>query len=689
MEKDIKEKRLLELEDLRRIAFVSAFSVSPDGGKVVFSRYTSDFDSGDFFSHLYEVPAGGGGVKPIAFAEGCSQFCPAYSPDGKRLAFLSTRSGERQIWLLDGENGGEPRLLTTLRHGVNAFAWSPDGTRLAFEAPLWPDETPEQAQREMTPAEREEMAWKRENLPVVVETLMYKFDETFGVADGSYRQIGVIPASGGPATLLARGRMHCEAPAWSPDGSTLAFYGYPYGHHKASRKEIFLTPAAGGEVQQLTKDSTFLGGPLVFSADGRSIFHCGMVEAESDGFLVRLFRYSLDENTDTSIFPTEEVCHGVDLLSVGKSVYGETNPAVQLDAAGKTVYFISGWKGFTHVYRMNLEDEPKIEQVTQGEISVRTFCAPLNGRLFLTRGAHLLPDDLFCLDLKSGNETRLTFSNDWLDSIALRQPQEMWVESADRTCKIHGWVIPPVVLEEGKKYPAVLDIHGGPEAMYTAGFFFEGHMLSASGMAAVYCDPRGSTGYGREFGKGEYANGPQAYDDLMSFLDAAIAKFDWLDGERVGVTGGSYGGEMTNRIIGTTRRFKAAVTQRTFCNPATSYGTGDMGFVSSLPQKPKSFAEYMFARARRGELTLIDRMKTPLLILHGERDYRCTLEQGEQLFIAMKERNPEVPVRMVVYPGENHNLTRTGKMHFQISHLSEMVAWFRQYLGEKEESRHE
>jgi dipeptidyl aminopeptidase/acylaminoacyl peptidase len=266
----------------------------------------------------------------------------------------------------------------------------------------------------------------------------------------------------------------------------------------------------------------------------------------------------------------------------------------------------------------------------------------------------------------------------------MQEPVEMWANSKDGACEIHGYVIPPAALDEGKTCPAVLDIHGGPEIYYTAGFWFEFQMLSAAGLAVIYCDPRGSTGYGREFAKGEYSWGDASYDDLMAFVDAAIERFPAIDPNRLGVTGGSYGGLMTNRIIGKTDRFKAAVSQRTFSNPATSYGTGDMGFVSESPEKPRTFADYMANRVRRGSVTKIDAMKTPLLLLHGELDYRCTMEQSEQMFIPLKDRHPEVPVRMVIFPGENHNLTRTGRMHFQIAHLREMIDWFVQHLGEKE-----
>jgi dipeptidyl aminopeptidase/acylaminoacyl peptidase len=679
-----KEKRLLQLDDMWRMEFVSSPVVSPDGRWALFAIYTPEARTGKFVSRIFKVPTAGGGASALLPEDPGSQTCPAFSLEGS-LAYLSDRTGENQVWLIADLAAPAPRQLTTLRHGVTSFTWSPDGQRLAFSAPLFPDETLPQSLSEISAAERADFEWRRENMPVVVDKLMYKFDETFGVADGSCRQIGVISAEEGQAQILTSGESHHDAPVWSPDGSQLAFYGYPYGHNRATRKECFIMPAEGGVARQLTADSIYLGdSPLVFTPDGGSLLHTCIKKGEEEGFVLKLYRLSLTDGSDLCLFPEQEICHGIDPLSLGKSVYGATNPAFQLSPGENSVYFISGWQGFTHIYRLSLAAEPCIEQVTQGKISVRTFCLPVHGRLVYTRSDICSMDDLYCLDIVTGEERRLTFKNAWMTEITLPEPVEMWVNSKDGAVKIHGYVVPPPGPPEGKRCAGVLDIHGGPEAYYTAGFWFEFQMLAAAGMAAIYCDPRGSTGYGKEFAKDEHSWGDASYDDLMSFVDAALEKFPQIDPTRLGVTGGSYGGYMTNRILGKTERFKAAVNQRTFSNRATSYGTGDMGFIS-WNDNPPHFSEYMYERVRKSGVTKIDAMKTPLLLLHGEMDYRCTMEQAEQVFIPLKDRHPEIPLRMVIFPGENHGLTRTGKMHFQIAHLREMVDWFRQYLGDKEQ----
>jgi dipeptidyl aminopeptidase/acylaminoacyl peptidase len=397
-----REKRFLQLEDMWQMVFVSSPTVSADGKRVVFARYTAVRATGKFASRLYEVASDGGAVREVEAGAGNAS-CPAFSPCGSGLAFLSDASGEKQIWLIDDPNAAALRQVTTMRHGVESFAWSPDGTRLAFNAALFPDETPAQAQSEMTAAERREFEWRRENMPVVVEKLMYKFDETFGLADGSFRQIGVVPAEGGKAIVLTGDAMLHDGLAWSPDGKQLAFFGYPYGHGKATRKELFVIPSGGGPARQLTRDSVYIGdNPAVFTPGGEALLYSCLKAGQEEGFVLKLRELSLEDGSDACLFPEQEVCHGVDPMAVGKSVYGKRNPAIQLSECGKLVYFTSGWQGCTHIHRLNLDGDPVVEQVTCGPISVTSFCRPVGDELIYTRGDLMSLDDVYCRDLSTG-----------------------------------------------------------------------------------------------------------------------------------------------------------------------------------------------------------------------------------------------------------------------------------------------
>ena len=315
--------------------------------------------------------------------------------------------------------------------------------------------------------------------------------------------------------------------------------------------------------------------------------------------------------------------------------------------------------------------------VQQAESDIQGFFRLPSGDLACAMGTLQSPPE-FCL-----NGEILTDHNTWLREYPQGQVEEFWVPSRDGKVQLHYYLMRPVDFQPGVKYPAVLDIHGGPNCMYAAAYWHEFHALAAAGFAVIYGDPRGSVGYGHDFCYGPICWMPAAMHDMEDILAHAIAQ-GFIDEKRVGVTGGSYGGYMTNKLIGRTKHFAAAVTQRSLANPATSYGTGDMGFVSARPI-PEDFTmlAYLEDRAKDNIISYVDNMDIPLCILHAYRDYRCSFEQGEQLFIAVHERHPEVPVRLVMFPDENHALTRTGKLHNQIRHLSELVGWFMKYLNKE------
>ena len=211
-------------------------------------------------------------------------------------------------------------------------------------------------------------------------------------------------------------------------------------------------------------------------------------------------------------------------------------------------------------------------------------------------------------------------------------------------------------------------------------FFFEAQTLRAAGFAVLWCNPRGSAGSGPAYRKGDFAYGPEAVEDLMRFLDVCQERFPRIDPDRVGVTGGSYGGYMTNKLTLLTDRFRAAAAQRTWVDPATSYGTGDMGFLSGSGRT--DFEAYLLERARGSILKDIPRLNTPTLVLHGEEDVRCGVEQGDQLFTVIRALRPKVPCRLVIFPKENHGLTRDGLMHNRIRHMTEIRRWMEKYLKE-------
>jgi dipeptidyl aminopeptidase/acylaminoacyl peptidase len=674
---NVQGKRTLQFDDLSRVEYLSAPNLSPDGRHALYVINTSCRVTGGFISHIFEVPTAGGDSIQIAALEDSCEDMPIYSPDSKTIAFRSDRTGENQLWLYDRESG-ELRQLTTMRHGIEGFQWSPDGKHIAFEALCWPGEEDVMFQP-MSSTEKQAWEQKQKRSPIVVEDLIYKLDEAYGMLDRSVSQIGVVNILDGSVNMLTSGSMQCKTPVWSPDGRHVAFYGFPEGGEKALRPQLFISGPIDGEVdqRQLTEEQYIISdSPVVFTPDGTGIIYLAY-SMENGVFSKKPFLYSIKSGDSECIFPKEAPCSGIDYTPIGRTAYGMSTPLMKL--IGDELYFMSVWQGTAHVYSLSLDENPKVKVLTSGEISIYDYCGNKDGLLVYIRGGYTSIAELYSFSLQTGEETRLTYTNRWFEEVQLSTPQELWVDSADGKVRIQGWVMPPAVREPNKKYPAVLNIHGGPEVSYTFDFWFELQMLAASGMAVVYCNPRGSSGYGPEFQEDAYGDAPM--EDLLQFLDAAI-NLGYIDADRIGVTGGSYGGLMTNKMISHTARFKAAVTQRTLCNLTTSYGTGDIGFV----RNDKNFTTMLNmllgrARSRTSIIRFVDNVKTPLLILHGTNDYRCSFEQAEQFFIAMKDRNPEVPVRLVAFPGENHSLTRSGKLHFQIAHLREMIQWFTKYLN--------
>lgn len=662
-------KRPLCLSDMERIEYISAPALSPDGREAAYVRYVADVASGGFVPHIHLVSTSGGESRLLR-AEPADQ--PAFAPDGA-LFFRAEARGGQQVFLC---RNGEERQMTTLRHGVESYRLSPDGAKAAFTARLWPGEDA----LAFTPmAEDEHARWMRKQAdePIVVEELMYKFDESFGVVDGSFRRVGAVDIASGGQALYTPERTHCFMPAWSPDGVMMAYYSLPFPHHKATRAALNVMRSDGSGQAQLTGDMVRVDAstPPVFTPDGKLLY-----AAYGEDGLSLPYATPIAGGEASPFFLETQPCHGVGGCSVSRTACGIVRDRFAVDADGG-LWFLSAEEGNDGVYHYPPRGGTA-RRVTTDAGSAHEFCAPKSGILLYTRGEPLMIGELFALDLAVGEDRRLTHSNLWLEQIELSRPRELWVDSTDGKCRVHGFVMPPVGAEEGVKYPAVLDVHGGPECGYGRDFWFEFQYLAARGLAVVWCDPRGSAGYGPDFMKGEYAWGKESMDDLLAFLDGAI-DLGFIDGDRVGVTGGSFGGHMTNRLIGSTRRFKAAVTQRTLCNLATSYGTGDMGFVQgdkTFRNMLKMFKDRVNSRATT--LSMVDSIDAPLLILHGTKDYRCSFEQAEQLFIAMKDRRPNVPVRLVAFPGENHGLTREGKLHFQQRHLGELAEWFRKYLKE-------
>ncbi|MDI3340402.1 MAG: S9 family peptidase [Sphaerobacter sp.] len=661
-------KRRLTPEDIYNIVLVSDAQISPDGRQVAFTQTILDRDKNDYRSSIYIVPAEGGTPRRFTAADAKDTF-PRWSPDGQRLAFLSNRSGTSQIWTISLA-GGEATQLTNLPEPVTYFTWSPDGSTIAFVTKTEPSQL-------ATTEDGEKPAKEQEKSDVVrITRIRFRADGVSGFLDDKHTHIWCISAAGGDPWQITSCDFDDRWPAWSPGGHEIAFVSNRTPDREYNTvSEIWAVPARGGEARPIaTGDDADFGQP-VWSPDGTGIAFSGHRYPEAGGAV------------DSHVW----VAAGGDIrcltTGLGRSVgdfgindtFASANPGLSWTTSCY-LYFQVSDAGNTHIYRLPAAGgDPEL--VVGGQRRVLDFSVSQDGsRIAFVAGDPLNPCDVFVCSGDGSDERRLTAVNEeFFSTVALSRPEEFRVPSqAEDRGEVHGWVMKPIGFEPGRKYPMVLEIHGGPHGMYANHYFHEFQLLAAQGYVVVYTNPRGSQGYGEahaSYTRGAW--GEKDMPDLMAAVDYVIAQ-GYVDPNRLGVTGGSYGGYMTNWVIGHTDRFKAAVTQRCVSDLYSFFGTSDIGFHFGAYEWGGVPWESRETYQRLSPITYVEQIKTPLLILHSEEDYRCPIAQAEQLFISLKKLGREV--EFVRFPGENHNLSRSGKPKHRVERLQFILGWFERYL---------
>ena len=641
--------------DLTRIRFVSDARVSPDGGAVAFVVTTLSEERDEYLSQIWLVDTAGG--EPRRFTAGPRRdTAPRWSPDGARLAFVSEREAKKkgQLYVMPVA-GGEPTRLTDLRHGVSAPEWSPDGTRLAFVSRVggWVEPESEEEKRKSRP-------------PRVITTLKYRFNGE-GFTYDRRPQIFTVAIDGGEPRQVTDGDYDHADPAWSPDGRALVFASARHDerdHDDAT--DIWLIPAEGGAPRRLTDTQGPAGHPA-FSPAGDTVAYLGRASRNAFGRNLRLFIVPVAGGAPRCRTETfDRSCGPLGLPPVWS-------------ADGRSLTIAAEDQGALGLFRVGPGDGPA-SRVVAGERVVGSYSASRDGAvLAFTASEPGAPAEVFVCGADGGGERQLTDLNRALTrEVVLTRPERFRFERAGFT--VDAWIMKPHGFEPGRRYPLLLNVHGGPHAQYGYPFFDEFQVQAGAGYGVLYANPRGSQGYGEAFTAavvGDWGGGDAA--DVQAALDEALRRFDWIDPERLGLLGGSYGGFMTSWIVGHSKRFRAACSERAVNVQTSMFGTSDIGFVFNqvelggiLPWE--DMAKYL----ERSPLTYAKDITTPLLILHSEDDLRCPIEQAEQLFVALKTLRREVV--FVRFPDENHELTRSGKPRHRLERFRILLEWFARHL---------
>jgi acylaminoacyl-peptidase len=652
----------LEPLDIFQLEWISDPQISPDGERVVYARNFNDIMTDGSFSNLWIVNFDGTDARPLTTGNQ-NDFAPRWSPDGTKLLYASARDGGVELWLRWMDTG-QTAKLTNLTESPYAVHWSPDGQWIAFT--MFVPEAPESFVS--LPPKPEGAEWAAP--AKVITRTDYRADGA-GYTEDGYQQIFVLAADGGTPRQITWGPYHQGGTiAWSPGGESLIFSANRHENREwePANSEIYEVSLADGEITALTDRH----GPdlrPVLSPDATKIAYLGNDERYQGYDITRL--YVMDRDGSNPMLLSGDFDR-----SVNAHVW---------KADGTGVYFQYDDEGNTKIAFMSLDGHVQDLARDVGGLSLGRpygagqFSVAGSGRFAFTQSRPSYPADLAVGEEGPGDVRRITHLNDDLFAgKELAEVEEIWYESSFDGRRIQGWIATPPGFDPSKKYPLILEIHGGPFANYGNRFAAEVQLMAAAGYVVLYTNPRGSSSYGHEFGNLIHHNYPsQDYDDLMSGVDAVVAR-GFIDTDRLFVTGGSGGGVLSAWIVGTTDRFAAAVVAKPVINWVSFSLTADLyPFFTKywFPGPPwEHFEHYM----KRSPLSLVGNVSTPTMVLTGEEDYRTPMAESEQYYQALKLRR--IDTVLVRIPGASHGIGRRPSQ--LIAKVAHVLKWFEMYGGD-------
>jgi len=657
-------------EDLFKVSLVSSALISHDGKRVVFVVSRLDGPKNTYLNNLWIADVAS--AKVWQLTRGDSDGDPSWSPDDRFVAFDSGRADKAQIYKIALE-GGEAQRLTNVPGGAFAPQWSHAGTRVLFQSTT------------TVPKPKADVDWKAAGFAPTDDqrtsdvrsiNVLHFEDNGQGETWSKTADLWTMNADGSHAKALTSGTTYSEGQAaWSPDDRLIAFNSYHGVDSSLFRSDVYLIPSGGGAMRKVPLPADSING-AVWSSDGSALWYSESSAQDPAGYPA-IARSALDGSGRRSVVPENTYAFGDALLTDTKEGGAGCGPLL----GPQDRWFIADVSTPGGTALMRFDGQTGAAQTIVGGTTEISECSMSDdgSRLAYVSSDATHLGEVFVADSSGADQRQITYTNrDYLAGVALSVPEAFTVKDSVGL-SVHAWIMRPPNAVPGKRYPTILDIHGGPETEFGNSFFHEFQYLAGQGYNVVYADPRGSVGFGYKFEAGLNGNwGDPMFDDEMAVVNAVVRRPD-VDATRLGLSGGSYGGYSTLWIIGHSNRFKCAVAERVASNLETLILASDFASGQSTAHSWGNPWEHPATYWKQSPIADVANVTTPLMLIHGDQDIRTPIDQTLQEYSALKILGR--PVKYVAFPRENHDLSRTGEPIHRVERLRMMAEWFARYIG--------